>query len=294
MDKRHRPWWILLTFFLSIPITSFSQKIENVFSEVSDYKINIYYDLLGIADDQPVFVKVFVSTDGGKSYGEALKSVIGDVGLVVGGGERRHIIWDVFEEVNELVSESVTFKVKADLLLSNQGKQLIDPGFMFNANANLGSKVGINSYGFNLKASIYVKQLGLGVRGGYFKTYGEHPDYPDFGYYWGFSGGAIIEYDIIKDPKYSIYPFFCIGQIKVEQKGENIPSEYSGYSIFYTPGVGLDIRVAKFLYLGVELEYYMAPVIDINDLGGSGVVDRIVLDGFCIGITFKFVTNPDK
>ena len=294
MDKRHLPWWILLTILLSIPINCFTQKIENVVSEISDNTINIYYDLSGIADDQPVIIRVFVSTDGGKSYGEPLKSVIGDVGVVVGAGESKHIIWDVFEEVDELVSESVIFKVKADLLLSDQKSRLIDPGFILNMNANLGSKVSLTSYGFNLKIAVYLKQLGLGVRGGYYKTFGKPPDNADFGYYSGFSGGAVIEYDLIRDTKYSIYPFMYIGQTKIQRKGESMTNELTGYSIFYSPGVGLDIKIAKFIYLGLELEYYMTPVIDINDQGGSGVADRIVLDGFCIGIALKFVKHPRK
>ena len=51
-----------------------------------------------------------------------------------------------------------------------------------NLNANIGSKISMKSYGFNLKAEVYLKQLGLGLRGGYYRTYGEHPDNSDIGY----------------------------------------------------------------------------------------------------------------
>ena len=294
MKKRQLPSWIFVIILLCIPVNCFTQKIENVVSEISGSTINIYYDLLEIANDQPVIIRVFLSTDGGKSYGEPLKSVSGDVGVVIGAGERKYIIWDVFKEVDELVSESVKFRVKADLLLSDQEKQQINPGYMLSLNAYLGSKVHLTSYGFNLKATISIKQFGLGLRGEFYKTFGEHPDDANFGYYVGFSGGAIVEYDFIRNPKYSLYPFLNVGQTKIEHKSESITSEYSGYSIFYSPGVGFDFNLAKFIHLGVELEYYLAPLVDINDQEGSEVIDRIVLDGFCAGITLKFVKQPGK
>ena len=288
MYKENQLGWIFVIILLTITVDGFSQKIENVVSEIADNTIHIYYDLLGIADDEPVIIRAFVSTDGGQSYGEPLKSVSGDVGVVIGGGERKLIIWDVFKEVDELVSESVTFKVKADLLQSNKDRKLVEPGYLINMNANLGSKVKLGSYGFNLKAAIYLNQVGLGVRGGYYKTFSENQDDMDFDSYVGFSGGAVIEYDFIRDPRYSIYPFFYIGQTKIQQKYKSITDKFAGYSIFYSPGLGLDIKIAKFIYLGIELEYYLAPVIDIDDQGGSNVVDRIVMDGFCVGVTLKF------
>jgi len=294
MNKGNLFSWILLVILLSVPIDCYPQKIENVISEISGNTIIIYYDLLEIELDEPVIIRAFVSTDGGLNYGEPLKSVSGDVGVVLGAGERKQIVWNIFEEVDELVSESVKFKVKADLLQSNQARKFVEPGYLINANANLGSKVHLGSYGFNIKASVYLNQLGLGVRGGYYKTFGEIPDDTDFDYYVGFSGGAVIEYDFIKDPRYSIYPFFYIGQTKIQQKYKSISDQYSGYSIFYSPGLGLDIKIAKFIYLGMELEYYMAPLIDIDDQGGSNVVDRIILDGFCAGITLKFFIQPGK
>jgi len=294
MFKGHLFWWIFLIFIIVIPVQSFAQQIENVSSEVSGSVINIYYDLTGIANDQPVIIRVFLSIDDGKTYGDPLKSVNGDVGIVLGAGQKKHIIWDVFQEVDELVSESVKFKVKADLLQADQERRIIDPEFFVNISANLGSKVEMKSYGFDMKVIMNLKQVGLGIKGGYYKTYGENPEIADFGYYVGFSGGAVIEYDFIRDPRYSVYPFFCIGQIKVQHKSESITSDYVGYSIFYSPGLGLDIRIAKFLYLGTELEYYMAPVVTIRDQGSNTDAESKVLDGFCIGIKLKIALNPGK
>jgi hypothetical protein len=292
-NKKLLPCWILPILLQFIPVHSYSQKIENVVSEVSGSNIHIYYDLLEAANDQPVFIRVYLSTDGGKSFGEPLKSVIGDVGMVVGSGRRKQIIWDVFAEVDDLVSESVKFRVKADLL-SDRQRPPLKPGFQLGLSSHLGSKVHLASYGFNLKAAIRLKQFGLGIRGEYYKSYGIPPIVDEFDNYMGFSGGAVAEYDFIKDPKYSFYPFVCIGQTKIEQQSESSSNDYAGYSIYYSAGTGFDFNLANFICLGVEIEYIMAPVIDIDDQGGSSVVDRIVMDGIWAGITLKFVKQPGK
>lgn len=291
---------IFFTILLSVPVDCFAQRIENVHPEVTGDNIYIYYDLTGIAADQSVIIKVFLSTDGGKTYGEPLKSVTGDVGIVVGSGENKHIIWDVFEEVDELVSVNVKFKVTADFLQSEQIRQSIERNFKLNLNANLGSKgiLDSRSYGINLKGAVYLKQLGLGLRGDYYKTFRKNinysdslnHNYSDTGYYWGYAGGAIIEYDFIKNNKYSLYPFLCLGQTKILYKynPEYKKDEYFKYSIFGTLGLGFDINVVKFLYLGVELEYLLSPWLDIVP---SKDPDE-GLDGLSIGFVVKFIINP--
>ena len=168
-------------------------------------------------------------------------------------------------------------------------------------NANLGSK-GIlesKSYGFNLKGAIYLQQLGLGVRGDYYKTFRENinysysnNNYPDTGYYWGYAGGAIIEYDLLRNSKYSLYPFLYLGQTKILYKynPEYKKDEYFKYSIFGTLGLGFDINIVKFLYLGAEIEYYLSPWIDIVPSNDNKPDEGI--DGLSIGIIVKFVINP--
>jgi len=290
---------MLLTVLMLAPVDCLAQRIENVHPEIEGEKIHIYYDLIGIAADQSVIVKAFMSTDGGKTYGEPLKSVVGDVGLVVGPGENRCIIWDVFEDVDEMVSVNVKFKVKADLVQSEQIRQSSGRQFKLDLNANLGSK-GIlesNSYGFNLKGAIYLEQLGLGVRVDYYKTFREDIDYsdlinnyPDTGYYWGYSGGVIIEYDLIRTPKYSLYPFLYVGQTKIMYKynPDYKKDEYYKYSLIGSLGLGFDINIVKFLFLGLELEYYLSPWFDIvpSEEPDEG------LDGLCIGFVLKFALNP--
>jgi hypothetical protein len=297
---------ILLTFYILIPVECFSQRIENVHPEIAGEKIHIYYDLLGIAENQSVIVKVFMSTDGGKTYGESLKSVTGDVGIVIGPGKDKCIIWDVFNDVDELVSVNVKFKVTADLLQTEQISQPLEHKFKLNLNANLGSRsiLDSKSFGFNLKGLIYLNQLGLGVRGDYFKTFRKEinytgtnsVNYPDTGYYWGYSGGAVIEYDLLKNDRYSLYPFFYLGSTKMLYRYNSEYKEYKNYqkdeyfvySLFGSAGLGFDMNIFKFLYLGVELEYYLSPWLDIvpSEDPDEG------LDGLCIGFMVKFVINP--
>jgi hypothetical protein len=289
MIRKHPYEFLLFPILLSFTNVCFSQRVENVRPEIIDDKIHLYYDLADIPADQPVFVRVYLSIDGGLTYGEPLISVSGDVGMVIGPGKNKHIIWDVFEEVDELVSENVKFRIKADLLQSDREKRIVT-GYSFNLNAELGSRVKLNAYGFNLKVAFHLKQLGLGVRGHYYRSFEERPDNSG---YWGFSGGAIIEYDFIRDRRYSLYPFMYLGQTKIHHVQESLVDEHSGYSIFYSPGAGFNINVFRFLYLGIELEYYMAPRIDIINRGSGAVADNIIMDGISVGIVVKFVIHPE-
>jgi len=283
-----------------IPVDGLAQKIENVHPEIEGEKIHIYYDLTGIEADQSVNVKVYMSTDGGKTYGESLRSISGDVGVIVGPGKNRCAIWDVFEEVDELVSVNVKFKVKADLLQFEQSSQVSKRNFKIGLNTNLGSKSTLEyrSYGFNLKGAMYLNQLGLGVRGDYYKTFRNdinysdgNTTYPDTGYYWGYAGGAVIEYDLIRNTKYSLYPFAYLGQSKIlyTHNQEYKQNEYFKYSIFGSLGLGFDVNLIKFLYLGAELEYFLSPWVDVIP---SDVPDES-LDGISVGFVIKFLINPD-
>lgn len=278
---------------LQLPVPDlFSQRIEHVASQVSGTDIHIFYDLADLPYDQPVFVRVFVSTDGGITYGEPLKSVTGDVGMVVGSGMRKKIIWDVFSEVDELVSESVKFMVRADLLLAGQKREPFRPGYQAGVSAHLGNKVDLASYGYHMKAVVRLKQFGLGIRGEYYRSYGEPAEEEAYDRIMGFSGAAFAEYDFIRDPRYSVYPFLLIGQTKIEEQFDSGSGNYAGYSIYYSAGAGFDFRLMKYLSLGAEVEYIMAPVIDIDDQGGDSVVDRIIVDGIWAGIGLKFTIQP--
>ena len=276
----------------------YSQKVENVHSDISDNKICIHYDLLGIATGQSALVTVFMSTDGGESYGDPLRSVSGDVGLVTGPGKDRTIIWDVFNDLTELMSVNVKFKVKADLIGSEKVDQLMIKKIKLNLNANLGykDKIDYSSVGINAKGTVYFNQLGVGLRVDYFKTFRPEIDYSesgtvyaDTGHYWGYSAGVLIEYDFIRNVKYSLYPFLNIGQSKFlyTYNPEYRKEEYFEYSIFGCFGMGFDMRIYKFLYFGLELEYMLSPWMDLMP---SENPDK-ALDGFNAGFVLKFVID---
>lgn len=298
MDKTHLIKTIFLFLLISVPGTGTAQRIENVRTEVEGEEIHIYYDLLGVEANSSVIVKVYLSTDGGDTYGKPLRSVSGDIGIVTGAGKDRCIVWDVFRDVDELVSVNVKFKVRAEPLKTEQA--LVDPGriFKIDINTNIGSKsiLDYNSYGINIKGCLYLNQLGIGLRADYYKTYRAGINYShnstfltDTGSYWGYSGGAIIEYDFIKNDKYSLYPFLYIGQSKInyEYNPEYRQDDFFKYSVFGSLGLGFDIQAYRFLYLGIELEYLVSPWLDIVP---SPEPDE-GLDGFSIGFAVKFVID---
>jgi hypothetical protein len=295
---------VLLTYifiFLVFPVADISaQRIENVHPAIESDQIYIYYDLLGIPTDQSVLITVFMSTDGGETYGEPLKSVTGDVGLVTGPGKERTIIWDVFSDLNELVSVDVKFKVKANLLDSDNNRMSVGKVFKLNLNTKMGYKSHIDygTFGLDAKGSIYLNQLGLGLRADYFRTFRQDINYtemsvvyPDTGFFWGYSAGPVIEYDFLKSNRSSLYPFLHIGQSKFiyEYNSDYRNEEYFKYSIFGSVGIGFDLQIYSFLYLGTELEYMISPWIDLVP---SENPDES-MDGFTIGFVIRFVINTE-
>ncbi|MDF1573045.1 MAG: hypothetical protein P1P82_15660 [Bacteroidales bacterium] len=295
--KRHTLFQVLLLFLTLFPVAGlFAQKIGNVHPEIRDDQIYIHYDLLGISEDQSVLVTVYMSTDGGKTYGEPLKSVTGDAGLVKGPGREMTISWDVFSDLDELVSMDVKFKVRADLL--NAAQQGLSPDrtkkLSLNANTGYMNQVGYASFGLNAKGSIYLNQLGLGLRADYYRAFRQAINYqeasvvyPDTGFYWGYSGGVVVEYDLLQSKRSSLYPYIFIGQSKFiyEYNADYSDATYFEYSVFGSLGIGFDTKVWSFLYLGTEVEYLMSPWIDLVP---SASPDE-AMDGISVGIVLKFL-----
>lgn len=287
---------IILLVLFTLPLPGAAQRIENVRPEIEGEKILIYYDMPGIDPGRTVIVKAYLSTDGGNTYGEPLRSVAGDVGLVTGPGKNRCIVWDVFSDVDELVSVNVKFKVRAEPLQYDHAPAPSERIFKININTNIGSKsiIDYSSYGFNIKGVLYLDQLGLGLRADYYRTFRNDINYshnsavlPDTGSYWGYSGGAVIEYDFIKNNKYSLYPFLYIGQSKInyEYNPDYRQDDFFKYSVFGSLGLGFDINIYRIMYLGLEIEYLVSPWLDVVP---SPEPDE-GLDGFSIGFVVKFI-----
>jgi len=106
----------LLTFILLfLTFESLSQNVTDADFKVVGNTIEITYNLDVIAN-----IDIFCSTDGGKTFGESLKNVSGDVGENVMPG-RKTAVWHVYAERDMIYSKSVVFKVKV-----RQAKKIID------------------------------------------------------------------------------------------------------------------------------------------------------------------------
>ena len=106
---------IKLVFFLLLSVftavCSFGQMVSNVDAYQEDKKIIITYDTdkVGSVGD------VYCSTDGGRTWGEPLRQVTGDVNKQVSAGSHR-IVWDVLSEREKLAGENICFKVLQKVL----------------------------------------------------------------------------------------------------------------------------------------------------------------------------------
>lgn len=94
-----------------LPVISMSQKISNLKFEQAGKKIIIYYDLHGNKDYN---VKLYCSTNNGRSWGASLEQVTGDIGAFQKPGKDKMIIWDVLSERDELTGD-IAFKIEASL-----------------------------------------------------------------------------------------------------------------------------------------------------------------------------------
>ena len=101
---------IKLVFFLLLSVftavCSFGQTVSNVDAYQEGKNIIITYD----TDKAGSVGDVYCSTDGGRTWGEALCQVTGDVNKQVQAGSHR-IVWDVLAEREKLSGANICFKV---------------------------------------------------------------------------------------------------------------------------------------------------------------------------------------
>ena len=104
---------IKLVFFLLLSVftavCSFGQTVSNVDAYQEGKNIIITYD----TDKAGSVGDVYCSTDGGRTWGEALRQVTGDVNKLVPAGRHR-IVWDVLSEREKLSGANICFKVVAN------------------------------------------------------------------------------------------------------------------------------------------------------------------------------------
>ena len=104
---------IKLVFFLLLSaftaVCSFGQTVSNVDAYQEGKHIIITYDI----DKAGSVGDVYCSTDGGRTWGEALRQVTGDVNKQVPAGSHR-IVWNVLAEREKLSGANICFKVEAN------------------------------------------------------------------------------------------------------------------------------------------------------------------------------------
>ncbi len=105
--------FFLLSYLFTLSIISVAQTVENIHVEPEGDNIKISYRIGGSGESQLYNVTLTCSMDGGLRFEP--KTVIGDVGANIRGGRSYYtIIWDVFEDVDE-VGEAEFF-VRVDLI----------------------------------------------------------------------------------------------------------------------------------------------------------------------------------
>jgi sulfatase modifying factor 1 len=99
----------LLFIFLFFQFSFVSaQRVSSV--ELSQEGKNIVIEYL-LEAEAPQEILLYFSTDGGKTFSEPLQKISGDVGKGVTSGQKR-IVWNVLEEVPELVGDNIVFMVE--------------------------------------------------------------------------------------------------------------------------------------------------------------------------------------
>jgi hypothetical protein len=99
----------IIVLAILFPVLAFSQQVENIHFEQSGKQIHIYYDLQG---EGTYNVRVYCSTDEGRTWGQPLQKVTGAVGKNQKPGRNKEIVWDVLSERDDLVGR-IVFKIEA-------------------------------------------------------------------------------------------------------------------------------------------------------------------------------------
>jgi len=107
-------------FCLILSFSVFGQKIENIRPSKDSKNIIVLYDIIGATNSQKYKVALYYSKDGGKTFGEALKSVSGDINDNVVAGKNKKIIWDVLKDEPFFYGKQIVFKVAAEKIVSKE------------------------------------------------------------------------------------------------------------------------------------------------------------------------------
>lgn len=109
MNKKLSIIFTLATLFC-IYVSASAQRINNVRFEQVGQNVNIYYDINN-AGGQSFDISVYYSLDGGQNFYSKISDASGDIGSPVGGGPGKKVTWNAQNEVGQLHSNQVMFKV---------------------------------------------------------------------------------------------------------------------------------------------------------------------------------------
>jgi formylglycine-generating enzyme required for sulfatase activity len=98
---------LILTLFLTSATASIAQNVTNARFSQEGKQVLISYYL-----DTPADIDIYLSEDGGRTFGDALQYVSGDVGSNVSAGNNT-AVWDVLAERDKMQSNNVVFKISA-------------------------------------------------------------------------------------------------------------------------------------------------------------------------------------
>lgn len=115
---------LLALFFFGIFVSSLSaQTVENIRVEQDGENLKIHYRIGGSTSEQLYFVTLTCTIDGGPEFEP--KTVIGDVGGNIRGGKSFNtIIWDVYEDVEDI--GKAEFFVQVDLEKDESTKNIME------------------------------------------------------------------------------------------------------------------------------------------------------------------------
>lgn len=204
---------LLIFLFAALSFTiSWSQTVENIRVEADGENINIHYRIGGSVEGDVYNVFLSCSMDGGPKFEP--KTVMGDVNENIRGGKSNYtIIWDVFEDLEEIGSAEFFIKVEkvggVEEVVSNTFQDIEPVG----GGADYRKFMLAYSMGFNVDWDIY-NAVGISIG-----TLG------NWGWYASFRIGGYVEYDdsftgsiiggatkrILNNPNYRLHGYVGIG-----------------------------------------------------------------------------------
>lgn len=224
------------------------QTVENIRVEQDGENLRIQYRIGGSTTDQLFFVTLTCSIDDGPVFEP--KSVIGDVGANIRGGKSFNtVIWDVFEDVDEVGNIEFFVKVEAmnaDNAISISGQR---PNKKVKPDFKRTISIGYNGAFSESVNHLYGAKLStLGNWGGYlsFRTGGY--DNAWGGYLISITGGATKH--ITTQDKLRLHGFFGVG---VGDYADTFQGE-GGFIGVISDRVNIDFGVAVTAYF-VEVTF---------------------------------------